>query len=161
MEYSRPLYEYLCPVVSFLLLLLLLLLLIFPRLISAAADWMSTILPHMMWPWHWSILTLCGSSSKIKAVEQSSRLSQGEKYPIDSNVKMELGKPVNGAVFGKCRRQRHHEDFSLICMRSTKHCWCTLGFIQTPAQSLCYNSFLLRSTKHCYGCSILPPKLHW
>jgi len=22
----------------------------FPRLISAAADWMSTMLPHMMWP---------------------------------------------------------------------------------------------------------------
>jgi len=22
----------------------------FPRLISAAADWMSTILPHMVWP---------------------------------------------------------------------------------------------------------------
>jgi len=22
----------------------------FPRLISAVADWMSTILPHMMWP---------------------------------------------------------------------------------------------------------------
>jgi len=25
-------------------------LLIFPRLISAVADWMSTILPHMVWP---------------------------------------------------------------------------------------------------------------
>jgi len=24
--------------------------LLFPRLISAVADWMSTILPHMMWP---------------------------------------------------------------------------------------------------------------
>ena len=34
----------------FLLLLLLLLLLLFPRLISAAADWMSAILPHMVWP---------------------------------------------------------------------------------------------------------------
>jgi len=22
----------------------------FPRLISAAADWMSTVLPHMVWP---------------------------------------------------------------------------------------------------------------
>ena len=31
-------------------LLLLLLLLFFPRLISAAADWMSAILPHMVWP---------------------------------------------------------------------------------------------------------------
>ena len=30
--------------------LLLLLLLFFPRLISAAADWMSAILPHMVWP---------------------------------------------------------------------------------------------------------------
>ena len=29
---------------------LFLLLLFFPRLISAVADWMSTILPHMMWP---------------------------------------------------------------------------------------------------------------
>ena len=29
---------------------LLLLLLLFPRLISAAADWMSAILPHMVWP---------------------------------------------------------------------------------------------------------------
>jgi len=26
------------------------LLLFFPRLISAVADWMSTILPHMVWP---------------------------------------------------------------------------------------------------------------
>jgi len=25
-------------------------LLLFPRLFSAVADWMSTILPHMMWP---------------------------------------------------------------------------------------------------------------
>jgi len=28
----------------------LLLLLSFPRLISAVADWMSTILPHIVWP---------------------------------------------------------------------------------------------------------------
>jgi len=34
----------------FVLLLLLLILLFFPRLISAAADWMSAILPHMVWP---------------------------------------------------------------------------------------------------------------
>ena len=34
----------------FLLLLLLHLLLLFPRLFSAVGDWMSTILPHMMWP---------------------------------------------------------------------------------------------------------------
>ena len=33
----------------FMLFLLLLLLLFFPRLISAAADWMSTILRHMVW----------------------------------------------------------------------------------------------------------------
>ena len=30
--------------------LLLLLLSFFPHLISAAADWMSAILPHMVWP---------------------------------------------------------------------------------------------------------------
>ena len=30
--------------------LFFLLLLFFPRLISAAADWMSAILPHMVWP---------------------------------------------------------------------------------------------------------------
>jgi len=30
--------------------LFFLFLLLFPRLISAAADWMSTILPHMVWP---------------------------------------------------------------------------------------------------------------
>jgi len=24
---------------------------VFPRLISAAADWMSTILRHVVWPW--------------------------------------------------------------------------------------------------------------
>jgi len=30
---------------------LVLLLLFFPRLISAAADWMSAILPHMVWPY--------------------------------------------------------------------------------------------------------------
>ena len=29
---------------------LLLLSFCFPRLISAVGDWMSTILPHMMWP---------------------------------------------------------------------------------------------------------------
>jgi len=29
---------------------LLLLSIFFPRLISAAADWISTILPHMVWP---------------------------------------------------------------------------------------------------------------
>jgi len=28
----------------------LLLLLFFPRLISVVGDWMSTILPHMVWP---------------------------------------------------------------------------------------------------------------
>ena len=37
---------YFCPVVSFLLSIFL----FFPRLISAAADWMSTILLHMAWP---------------------------------------------------------------------------------------------------------------
>jgi len=35
---------------SFFLLLLLLLLSFFPRLISAAVDWMSAILLHMAWP---------------------------------------------------------------------------------------------------------------
>ena len=33
-----------CPVISIFLLSF------FPRLISAAVDWMSTILPHMVWP---------------------------------------------------------------------------------------------------------------
>jgi len=33
-----------------LLLLLLFLLLYFPRLISAVGHWMSTILPHIVWP---------------------------------------------------------------------------------------------------------------
>jgi len=42
MEQGRPLYF--CPVVSFFFYLFF-----FPRLISAAADWMSTILRHMMW----------------------------------------------------------------------------------------------------------------
>jgi len=37
---------YFCPVVSFFYLLLL----FFPRLISAAVDWMSAILLHMAWP---------------------------------------------------------------------------------------------------------------
>jgi len=36
-------YVYFRPVVSFYLLF-------FPRLISAAVDWMSTILRHMVWP---------------------------------------------------------------------------------------------------------------
>jgi len=40
-EYGRPLYF--CPAVSILLLF-------FPCLISAVTDWMSTILPHMVWP---------------------------------------------------------------------------------------------------------------
>jgi len=34
----------------FFLLLLLLLFFLFPHLISAVADWMSAILPHMVWP---------------------------------------------------------------------------------------------------------------
>ena len=39
---------YFCPVVSFFFFFLLLL--FFPRLISAAVDWMFTILWHMVWP---------------------------------------------------------------------------------------------------------------
>jgi len=39
---------YFCPVVSFYLSSIFFLL--FPRLISAAAGWMSTILWHMVWP---------------------------------------------------------------------------------------------------------------
>ena len=37
---------YFCPVVSIFYLLSF----FFPRLISAAGDWISTILPHMVWP---------------------------------------------------------------------------------------------------------------
>jgi len=37
-------------VLWFVLLLLSFFLAFFPRLISAAADWMSAILPHMVWP---------------------------------------------------------------------------------------------------------------
>jgi len=44
-EYGRPLYF--CPVVSIFFFLSI----FFPRLISAAVDWMSTILPHDMWPY--------------------------------------------------------------------------------------------------------------
>jgi len=36
---------YFCPVISIFFFLY------FPRLISAAGDWISTILPHMVWPW--------------------------------------------------------------------------------------------------------------
>jgi len=50
-DYGRPMKQgrplYFCPVVSFFLLLSSI---FFPRLTSAAADWMSTILPHMVWP---------------------------------------------------------------------------------------------------------------
>ena len=42
-EVGRPLYF--CPVVSFFPSSSF-----FPRLISAVADWMTTILPHMVWP---------------------------------------------------------------------------------------------------------------
>jgi len=48
----RPLYFH--PVVSSIFLLLS----FFPRLISAVADWMSTILPHMVWP--------CGPSVNLE-----------------------------------------------------------------------------------------------
>jgi len=44
MEWGRPLYFH--PVVCSIYLSFSL----FPRLISAAADWMSAILPHMVWP---------------------------------------------------------------------------------------------------------------
>jgi len=43
MEYGRPLY--LCPVVSFIFYLTS----FFPRLLSAVTDWISAILPHMVW----------------------------------------------------------------------------------------------------------------
>jgi len=46
MEYGRPLYF--CPVVSFFFFFFFFFI---PRLISAAADWMSTILLHMVWPY--------------------------------------------------------------------------------------------------------------
>jgi len=39
--------HYICPL---WFLLSPIYLLFFPRLISAVADWMSTILPHMVWP---------------------------------------------------------------------------------------------------------------
>ena len=43
-----------CPIGHYIFALWFLLsifyLLCFPRLISAVADWMSTILPHMVWP---------------------------------------------------------------------------------------------------------------
>jgi len=46
-NYGRPAWQmrtlYFCPVVSSFYL-------VFPRLISAVAEWMSTILVHMMWP---------------------------------------------------------------------------------------------------------------
>jgi len=35
----------------YIFVLFLLLLSFFPRLVSAVADWMFTILPHVMWPW--------------------------------------------------------------------------------------------------------------
>jgi len=41
--------SYFCPVVSSIFFYLLSS--FFPRLISAVADWMSTILLHMVWPW--------------------------------------------------------------------------------------------------------------
>jgi len=66
---GRPAYQmrtlYFCPVISMFMvalwnranhyifalwLLLSSFFLFFPRLISAAVDWMSTILPHMVWP---------------------------------------------------------------------------------------------------------------
>ena len=34
----------------FVVVVVVVVLLSFPRLISAAADWMSAILPHMVWP---------------------------------------------------------------------------------------------------------------
>jgi len=43
MEWGRP-YIFSCCGLFFFLLLF------FPRLMSAAADWMSAILPHMVWP---------------------------------------------------------------------------------------------------------------
>jgi len=54
-KYERGMY-YLWPpyvigqAVYIFILWFLLLLLFFPRLISAVGDWMSTILPHMVWP---------------------------------------------------------------------------------------------------------------
>jgi len=45
MEQGRPLYF--CPVVSSSCSIFYL---FFPLLISAVADWMSAILPHMVWP---------------------------------------------------------------------------------------------------------------
>ena len=41
---------YFCPVVSFFVLLSSSFFFLIPRLISSVGDWMSTILPHMVWP---------------------------------------------------------------------------------------------------------------
>jgi len=49
MEQGKPLYF--CPVVSSIFFFFFLsIFYLFPRLISAVGDWMSTILPHMVWP---------------------------------------------------------------------------------------------------------------
>ena len=39
----------------------------FPRLISAAADWMTAILPHMVWVWLYSVNLECRSGLKCAA----------------------------------------------------------------------------------------------
>ena len=47
-EIGGPLYF--CPVVTIFLSFFLSIFFFIPRLISAARDWMSTVLPHMVWP---------------------------------------------------------------------------------------------------------------
>jgi len=51
----------------------------FPRLISAVADWMSTILPHMMWPW-------CEFRMQVWNALHSARI----KYRMQKLCKLEM-----------------------------------------------------------------------
>jgi len=51
----------------------------FPHLISAIADWMSTILAHMVWPWCefrmqvWNLLHAAGWKCRTQKIAKKSR----------------------------------------------------------------------------------------
>jgi len=102
---------YFCPVVSFYIFFI-------HRLISSVADWMSTILRHVMWPWcefrmHvWNVLHAAPwkyRTQKITACAPSHNLSGyifGTKACIDNRKKNLLNSntsstcPANMANFG-------------------------------------------------------------
>ena len=76
----------------------------FPRLISAVGDWMSTILPHMVWPWCkfrmqvWNVL--CAARWKY-STQKNHQLQMWANAQRDGRAAEHRWRPLfNAANFG-------------------------------------------------------------